>query len=152
MQITSLEPLTSSSSLAGLRLIGDEDKNHRRALGDLFHSEPLYTLWKSTNQDSATYFFTQRDMCTVCDPHICRYFEDKDPSPFFILSARQGNAPGQKSVDSIFSLSDGKWELIGSPMEGSKIHYPGQLTKVQRYLLPDLYSIKVVLQTQKDNF
>ncbi|MDO4557168.1 MAG: hypothetical protein Q4B70_18815, partial [Lachnospiraceae bacterium] len=36
MQITSLEPLVLSSSLAGLKLVDDEDKNHERALGDLF--------------------------------------------------------------------------------------------------------------------
>ena len=150
MQITSLEPMVLSSSLAGLKLVDDEDKNHERALGDLFHSEPLYTIWKTANPDSVPYFFTQRDMCAVCDPHVCQYFKDKDSVPFFIISAREGNTPGQKSVDQVFSLSDGKWESIGAPLDGRKIHYGEQDTKVQRFLLPDLYSNKVVLQTQRD--
>ncbi|MDO4557169.1 MAG: hypothetical protein Q4B70_18820, partial [Lachnospiraceae bacterium] len=101
--------------------------------------------------DSAPYFFTQRDMCAVCDPHVCKYFSDKTPSPFFIISAREGNTSGQKSVDQIFSLSTGEWKLIGIPHEGSKLHYEAQNTKVQRFLLPDLYSNKVVLQTKRDD-
>lgn len=150
MQITSLEPMVLSSSLAGLKLVDDKDKNHERALGDLFHSESLYTTWKTDNPSSAQYFFTQRDMCAVCDPHVCQYFKDKDPVPFFVISAREGNTPGQKSVDKIFFLSDGRWNPIEMPLDGSKIHYGSQGTKVQRFLLPDLYSKKVVLQTQRD--
>ena len=120
-------------------------------MGDLFHSEPLYTIWKTANPVSVPYFFTQRDMCAVCDPHVCKYFSDKTPSPFFIISAREGNTPGQKSVDQIFSLATGEWKPIGIPHEGRKLHYEAQNNKVQRFLLPDLYSNKVVLQTKRDD-
>ena len=46
------------------------EKGHPQALGDLFHSEPLYLLWRVENPEAKPYFFTQRDMCPTCD-HVC---------------------------------------------------------------------------------
>ena len=47
------------------------EKGHPQALRDLFHSEPLYLLWRVENPEAKPYFFTQRDMCPTCDLHVC---------------------------------------------------------------------------------
>ena len=70
-QVTSLDEGTINSSLTGLKLVDPVEKGHPQALGDLFHSEPLYLLWRVENPEAKPYFFTQRDMCPTCDLHVC---------------------------------------------------------------------------------
>ena len=145
-QITTLEPTELlSSSLTGLKLIDDLNKGHEIALGSFFHSESLYTLWREKNLDAMPYFFTQRDMCTICDSHVCHFFKKNHDKvyPFYVISARQGNSLGRKSVDSMFLLKDGSWTK--EEIDKCKIHYDGQDKKIQRYFLPDLYSNKIIL-------
>jgi len=155
-QVTSLDEGTINSSLTGLKLVDPIEKGHQQALGDLFHSEPLYLLWRTENPKAAPYFFTQRDMCPTCDYHICgNALMDKIPTPIIVLSAKAGNTAGAASVDGTLHL-DGALELL--PLENSTIFQAltdgikklkgkqktkdirdQQLSKIERWRLPDLY-------------
>ena len=159
-QVTSLDEGTINSSLTGLKLVDPVEKGHQQALGDLFHSEPLYLLWRIENPEAKPYFFTQRDMCPACDLHICcNALKKKLPPNFTVLSAKAGNSAGAASIDGIFYLQDSSWssfEMI--PLEDSTVFqiisgYPQrlkgkgkkeelkteQLSAIKRWRLPDLY-------------
>lgn len=154
IQVTSLEPSIISTSLTGLRLIEPFSEGHQKALGDLFHSEPLYTAWVDLNSEQkkpGMYFFTQRDMCMVCDRHVCRYLDTKKRIPCVVLSARIGNTPGPESVDEIYAIDEEMWKSHAKPNNGSRIYKDVTNHKlILRYRLLDLYPEIVISQAKKE--
>ncbi len=133
-QVTSLCERTINSSLTGLKIFGD--RNHQRALGDLFHSEPLYILWRNKYHASNLFFFTQRDMCPVCDSHICYTALTEKIENIVVLSAKAGNTQ-PSSVDKILRLKHDKQSANNFVWEEST-HQKNTVYKIERELIKRL--------------
>jgi hypothetical protein len=95
-------------------------------LGSICHSEALYVMWglkliEENKGKLMPYFFTQRDMCEVCNVTLLNFYKNTDssfPRPFVVLSGygsqRPGNRPLNASVDHVAKLNGetGEWQVF----------------------------------------